>query len=109
MNDRFALSGLAPDEFGRFYYKLIGAFGYTASTWYLIGTDSCHLCEQAQGVLHQACPDTPITILDLVNAPDDIICALGRHIPILLTPHVIRAYPFGIMDVMALVQTTPAH
>lgn len=100
--DRFALSGLNTQEFGQFYYRLIGEFGCTAPAWYLIGTDGCHLCEQAQDMLRIVRPDTSVITLDVIEASDTVITALALHLPVLLTPQTIIAYPFGIMDVVAL-------
>lgn len=106
-NDRFALQSLSQPEFDQFYRELLASFSKTpdGKTWYLIGTDGCHLCEQSMAMIktvnlqnHHA----KIVTLDIIESTDEIINALGASIPVLVTPKKLLCYPFGVMDVLAL-------
>lgn len=106
-NDRFALQSLSQPEFDQFYRELLASFSKTpdGKTWYLIGTDGCHLCEQSMAMIktvnlqnHHA----KIVTLDIIESTDEIINALGASIPVLVTPKKLLCYPFGVMDILAL-------
>lgn len=106
-NDRFALQSLTELEFHGFYAELLVNFSKLpdGKTWYLIGTDGCHLCEQSMAMIkmvHLQNPHTKVVMLDIINSTDDVINALGASMPVLITPKKILCYPFGIMDILAL-------
>lgn len=107
-NDRFALQSLTELEFCGFYAELLVNFSKLpdGKTWYLIGTDGCHLCEQSINMLkrlNMQSNNINIEILDIIDGSDEVVEALGVSIPVLLTPKSVLCYPFGVMDVMALV------
>ncbi|MFB6349319.1 hypothetical protein ACFBZI_07790 [Moraxella sp. ZJ142] len=77
------------------------------NTWYLIGTDGCHLCDKSHAVIKQAFATTSnaptLQLLDLANASDEqLIDALGVLIPVLITKTRLLCYPFGVMDILSL-------
>lgn len=105
--NRFALDGLSDQEFNHIYHTLLSHFAIksTPNTWYLIGTDGCHLCHHALDVLHVAQTTQKFALhqLDLIDSTDDrLIDLLGDKIPILLTPKRLLCYPFGLLDVAFL-------
>lgn len=103
-HDRFALSRLPAPDYTAFYYALLADFGCTPApdTWYLIGTDGCHLCDDVSTLIHKNFPHQPLTLLDLADGADVLIDTLGRCIPVLCTPHRLLCYPFGILDIVQL-------
>lgn len=114
--DRFALTALDAQSFGKFQQILLSSFQTTADKeaadkfytqdWYLLGTDGCHLCDEVGKLLdqvHTIALLPPVHQLDLINATDDaLIEALGVMIPVLITPRRLLCYPFGAMDILAL-------
>lgn len=106
-NDRFALQSLTELEFRRFYAELLVNFSKLpdGKTWYLIGTDGCHLCEQSMAMIQMVNSQNhhiKVVMLDIIDSTDDVINALGASMPVLITPKKILCYPFGIMDILAL-------
>lgn len=109
-HDRFALQTLSQSEFYQFYSWLLASFAKTPddNTWYLLGTDGCHLCEQSMAminILNLQNNDINIVELDIMEGGDEIINVLGASIPMLLTSKTLLCYPFGIMDVLTLLQS----
>ncbi|WP_066801266.1 glutaredoxin family protein [Moraxella oblonga] len=109
-HNRFALQALSQSDFYQFYATLLAGFAKTPDdkTWYLIGTEGCHLCEKSMAMintLNLQNNDINIVELDIMEGGDEIINALGASIPILLTPKTLLCYPFGIMDVLMLLQS----
>lgn len=103
-HNRFALNALNDDDFYVFYCQLLSEFGInTPDNWYLIGTESCHLCHLAQQTLDMS--HTKATYLDLMDSSQLIIDTLGTHIPLLLTPKKMLCCPFGLMDILTLTQS----
>lgn len=97
--NRFALS--EHTEYQSFLSTLLGCFHKSDTTrHYVIGTDGCHLCDEVCQSARQIGMD--ITVLELSLAPDILIETLGQMIPILLSPHRLLCYPFGIMDMLIL-------
>lgn len=74
--------------------------------WYLLGTDGCHLCHQAGQMIEQAFAISPtpprLLYLDLADGGELLIDLLGWHIPLVLTPSRLLGYPFGVMDLVAI-------
>lgn len=103
-NDRFATDHLSDGDYRAFLATLLACFGHTPApnTWYLVGTAGCHLCDEACLLIHTALPHQPLINLDLVDAPPLVLDALGRRIPVLLTPSRLLCCPFGIMDIVQL-------
>lgn len=107
-SDRFALQSLNQSEFAQFCDDLLASFDLTptADAWYLVGTEGCHLCEQSKFVINTVQSQHPhITLieLDIIDSTEAVLEVLGASIPILITPKKMLCYPFGVMDVMALV------
>lgn len=109
--NRFALNDLSQNEFSKIHQTLLGCFdsfnGQTQNpnAWYLIGTDGCHLCDKTWGILQTAQTSRPFVLyqLDLADSHDErLIDILGDKIPVLLTPHRLLCYPFGLLDVTFL-------
>lgn len=113
--NRHALNALSADEFYRLKSTLLTALGAPIindqKAWYLVGTDGCHLCDDAATIISQALaitPDKPMLIkLDLADSRDTtLIDALGVLIPVLITDNALMCYPFGVMDVVNLAQSS---
>ena len=109
--NRFALNDLSQNEFSNIYQALLGCFddfngqAQNPNAWYLIGTEGCHLCDKAWGILQTAQTSRPFVLyqLDLADSHDErLIDVLGDKIPVLLTPHRLLCYPFGLLDVTFL-------
>lgn len=109
--NRFALNDLPQNEFSKIYQTLLGCFddfndqAQNPNAWVLIGTDGCHLCDKAWGILQTAQTSRPFALyqLDLADSHDErLIDVLGDKIPVLLTPHRLLCYPFGLLDVTFL-------
>lgn len=108
-SDRFALQSLSLSEFAQFYADLLASFDITptATAWYLVGTEGCHLCEQSKFVINTVQllnPHITLIELDLIDGTNEVLDALGASIPILMTPKNMLCYPFGVMDVLALMK-----
>ena len=106
-DDRHALSKLPKQAYQPIHAQILATLGAANQDWYLLGTEGCHLCHSAQAVIEQALAmtTTPMTfgVLDLADSQDEsLIDALGAHIPILITQDQMILYPFGLMDVMNL-------
>ncbi|VEG13628.1 Uncharacterised protein [Moraxella cuniculi] len=81
---------------------------HAAKTWYLLGTDGCHLCQIATQTVNQALsiitnPPTLAT-LDLSDSSDLLLVdMLGSSIPILIANNRLLCYPFGLMDITQII------
>lgn len=75
------------------------------SSWWLLGTSGCHLCEVAKSRLKQLQAVTPVTYqwLDIVRLTDTDMAAFATQIPVLLTPNAQLNYPFSVLDLQRLV------
>lgn len=112
ISDRHAINRLTPEQYRPLYQAILANFTLTtppntaSKTWYLIGTDGCHLCQHAQDIIKQAFAITPnaptLIVLDLADGSETLLDILGWHIPIILTPTRLLCYPFGVMDIVAL-------
>ena len=71
---------------------------------YLVGTDGCHLCDDAKNILLTAQKTHPFafTVLDLADADEWLMNEIYTIIPFFITPQTILCYPFGIMDIVFL-------
>lgn len=99
--DRFALNALPAQTYQAFLSAILKCLAqHDIHTWYLLGTDGCHLCDDMAGLMQRLGID--FVFLDIADADDDIIDSLGQMIPIVLTAQGVLCYPFGIMDLMAL-------
>lgn len=67
----------------------------------LLTTEGCHLCEQALAVIQRAAPAAEIELLDIAG-DDALIDAYGERIPVLRAGQRELAWPFGLLDVRAL-------
>jgi hypothetical protein len=66
----------------------------------LLGTDHCHLCEQAESILHQA--GLSYASVDIAD-DDDLMKTYGVRIPVLRcmdTGHELN-WPFNLPEVLA--------
>lgn len=68
----------------------------------LLTTEGCHLCEQALAVVQRAAPGMQVSLLDIAT-DDALIDAYGERIPVLRRGEVEIDWPFGLLDVRALV------
>lgn len=103
-NNRFALDEVSADEFARFRAEISTMLGVDdPKVWVLLGTDGCHLCDDAEKTIQQACAyraDKPSVVKrDIVDTPI-LVDTLGKMIPIVIMPHRFLAYPFGLMDLV---------
>lgn len=116
-NNRHILSNLPITQFGDVHQQILGCFTNQLlnssppeyNLWYLIGTEGCHLCQQAQQIINTALATLSqppsVALLDLAESNDDrLLELLGRHIPILITPSQLICYPFGLMDILNIHQ-----
>lgn len=109
-HDRFALDVIGADEYRQFYQDLLSLFDITSTdfVWYLLGTDGCHLCDDAHRLYQYASRTTPLPPLQMLDLADIIdpdhraFAVFGMMIPVLITPTRLLCYPFGVMDIMAL-------
>lgn len=71
---------------------------------YLVGTDGCHLCDDAKNILltAQKTHSFAFTVLDLADADEWLMNEIYTIIPFFITPQKILCYPFGIMDIVFL-------
>lgn len=90
--NRFSLNTLDSEQFYKFYQTLLSNFDVILNdSWYLIGTDGCHLCDIAESIYHQAILINSLPklyTLDLadIKEPNPLVDILGVMIPIILTP-----------------------
>lgn len=109
--DRHALKHLSVDDFRALRHEILTVMNAACDgSWHLLGTDGCHLCEQAQTLIHTAAATyqlPQVVPLDLIHTTDErLIDLLGWHIPILLTDKQMLCCPFGLMDVVHASQAT---
>lgn len=107
-HNRHALRQMEVTEFSALRHQILAALQSSdEQAWYLLGTDGCHLCHEAQSIIETAatvCTQMPtVCALDLTDAADErLVDLLGRHIPILMTDSQLLCYPFGLMDIIPL-------
>lgn len=107
-HDRHTLRHMEVTEFSALRHQILAALQASDTpAWYLLGTDGCHLCHEAQSIIETAatvCTQMPtVCALDLADAADErLVDLLGRHIPILMTDSQLLCYPFGLMDIIPL-------
>lgn len=110
-DDRYALTRLPAADFTVLRHEILTVLqAADESPWYLLGTDSCHLCQIVQTLIDTASAAyttlPKVTVLDLADAADErMVDLLGRHIPILMTDRQLLCYPFGLMDIIHLAST----
>jgi len=71
-------------------------------TLVLLTTEGCHLCEQALGIIQRAAPGVKVSLLDIAT-DDALIDAYGERIPVLRHGDTEIDWPFGLLDVRALI------
>ncbi len=71
-------------------------------TLVLLTTTGCHLCEQAQALIRRAAPGVDVELLDIAT-DDALIARYGERIPVLRCGERELAWPFGLLDIRALV------
>ncbi len=107
-HNRHALRQMEATEFSALRHQILaGLQSSDEQAWYLLGTDGCHLCHEAQSIIETAATvyaQMPtVCVLDLADAADErLVDLLGRHIPILMTDSQLLCYPFGLMDIIPL-------
>lgn len=73
---------------------------------WLIGTQGCHLCDEAYQqyqLAQRVAPLPDVLVLDVIEfAPSTLTTAISHAIPILVLPNRILCYPFGLMDIVQL-------
>lgn len=109
-NNRHALNRLASDEFELLRHDLLDCLQVDIDTqaWYLIGTDGCHLCQDASVWINfvlQTQANAPILHqLEIMDTTDiSLLDTMGKYLPILITPNKLLCYPFSMMDVQLLI------
>lgn len=75
-----------------------------STRWTLYGTLGCHLCEQAEQILHQVQSARAIVwqVVDIADLNDDQQQHWARRIPVLQAGPIQLGWPFGPLDVMRL-------
>ena len=70
------------------------------SEYTLLGTEHCHLCEEAESILLQA--GLSFTVIDIAD-DDALVNSYGLHIPVLRCPESGNElnWPFNLTDVQA--------
>jgi hypothetical protein len=68
----------------------------------LLTTAGCHLCDQALAVIRRAAPTLELTLTDIAE-DDELIAQYGEKIPVLRMKDIELCWPFGLLDVRALV------
>ncbi len=108
-NNRHALNQLNIHEFQSLRHELLSCLhtDINEQTWYLIGTDGCHLCHDASvwiDFARQTQANAPtLCQLDIMNTADiSLLDTIGKYLPVLVTPNKLLCYPFSVMDVQAL-------
>lgn len=106
--NRFALHN-QPHNLDGIRQTLINAHQKPISTdtWWLIGTEGCHLCELAEYDIRQVANSYPLPHLDTLEVLDFDECIakiFAPLLPILVTPHALLTYPFGVMDVINIIK-----
>lgn len=111
-NNRHALTSISSDDFASLRRELLTCLQVNDDdshehTWYLLGTDGCHLCQDAQtwmSFVLKTQPNPPtLARLEIMNTKDiTLLDTLGKYIPILITPTKLLCYPFSVMDINQL-------
>lgn len=74
---------------------------------WLIGTEDCHLCTLAQAdyLTASAAHALPaLQAVDVLGFEPTLMALIAPNIPVLITKETLLVYPFGLMDIIALVQ-----
>lgn len=72
---------------------------------WLIGTDGCHLCDNAQALYdlaRRANPLPELILLELLDFEDEVQQVFAHHIPVLISTKKMLVHPFGLMDIVSL-------
>lgn len=72
-------------------------------SWWLFGTEGCHLChqiEQELSILKKSYLIANIQMVDIIELNEQLLTKTAHHIPILITDKAIFNYPFGVMDII---------
>lgn len=111
-NNRHALTSISPDDYASLRSELLACLQVNTDdihnhTWHLIGTDGCHLCQDAHtwiSFVLKTQPNPPtLTRLEIMNTQDiTLLDTLGKYLPILITPTKLLCYPFSVMDINQL-------
>ncbi len=106
--NRFFANKLPQKSYQIFYQTLLKYLNpqthLDSQNKYLVGTDGCHLCDDAKNILLTAQKTHPFafTVLDLADADEWLMNEIYTIIPFFITPQKILCYPFGIMDIVFL-------
>ena len=68
----------------------------------LLTTAGCHLCEQAEKMLLQVCPDAVVRRVDIAES-DGMIEEYGERIPVLRYGGREISWPFSLLDLRNLI------
>lgn len=73
------------------------------TTWFLLGTVGCHLCDEAENTLRLFSSVNPIAIIkvDIADFDEAFMMHFATLIPVVLTPSRQLNYPFSVVDLMA--------
>lgn len=74
-------------------------------TWFLLGTEGCHLCDEAENTFRlfsSVCP-VSITKVDIADFSEDFMMQFATIIPVIVTPTKQLNYPFSVADLMACI------
>lgn len=104
INAPVLLTQITLDEFRQ---KLAQLYPDLTNEWVLLGTDGCHLCEQVKNnlnIIQKSYIIPKIIELDVMDLDETTLNLVANHIPILITNKAITNYPFGIMDIVGLIE-----
>lgn len=101
---------LPPQKIAEQLYSTIQSYlADNTQSWYLLGTEGCHLCDEVAQFLNMNAHRLvlpPILILDIMDFLDseksEFMKQASPFIPILITPSDFLCHPFGIMDILQI-------
>lgn len=72
------------------------------TSWFLLGTVGCHLCDEAEKTLRLFCSVNPISIIkvDIADFEEAFMMQFATIIPVVFTPSQQLNYPFSVADLM---------
>ncbi len=70
------------------------------NTWWLLGTQGCHLCDNAEDILRLFCNVVPIRYetIDIIYLNEALMRNFAPLIPVILTPTRQFNYPFSVIE-----------
>lgn len=75
-------------------------------SWWFIGSEDCHLCDDTKNdlrVVQRVCTTPHIQYIDVLDLDTKNARIFAPIIPVLITQNAIAQYPFGVLDMIALI------